>query len=89
VDREESAETSRRLRALAEVGDGMRLAEIDLELRGFGELLRSRPSGHLVPFGFGSSAAGFLPPVEKVFHGVALLLENEDEESPCQPPPRT
>jgi ATP-dependent DNA helicase RecG len=36
---------SPRLRALAEYGDGFRLAEIDLELRGEGEMLGTRQSG--------------------------------------------
>jgi len=36
---------SRRLRAMAEHGDGFRLAEIDLELRGEGEMLGVRQSG--------------------------------------------
>jgi ATP-dependent DNA helicase RecG len=36
---------SRRLRALAEHSDGFRLAEIDLELRGEGELIGVRQSG--------------------------------------------
>jgi ATP-dependent DNA helicase RecG len=42
---------SRRLRALAEHGDGFRLAEIDLELRGEGELTGTRQSG-LARFAF-------------------------------------
>ena len=37
---------SRRLRALAEHTDGFKLAEIDLELRGEGEMLGVRQSGH-------------------------------------------
>jgi ATP-dependent DNA helicase RecG len=36
---------SRRLKALAEHGDGFRLAEIDLELRGEGEMIGVRQSG--------------------------------------------
>ena len=36
---------SPRLRALAEHGDGFKLAEIDLELRGEGEMLGTRQSG--------------------------------------------
>jgi ATP-dependent DNA helicase RecG len=42
---------SRRLRALAEHTDGFRLAEIDLELRGEGELTGTRQSG-LARFAF-------------------------------------
>ena len=42
---------SRRLRALAEHRDGFRLAEIDLELRGEGEMLGVRQSG-MRPFRF-------------------------------------
>ncbi len=37
---------SRRLQALARESDGFRLAEIDLELRGHGELAGTRQSGH-------------------------------------------
>ena len=36
---------SQRLRALAEHADGFKLAEIDLELRGEGEMLGTRQSG--------------------------------------------
>jgi ATP-dependent DNA helicase RecG len=39
------AKNSARLRALAEHTDGFRLAEIDLELRGEGELVGTRQSG--------------------------------------------
>ena len=39
------AKDSRRLRALAEHTDGFKLAEIDLELRGEGEMLGVRQSG--------------------------------------------
>ena len=39
------AKGSERLRALAEHSDGFRLAEIDLELRGEGELVGTRQSG--------------------------------------------
>ena len=39
------AKESRRLQALAEHGDGFKLAEIDLELRGEGELIGIRQSG--------------------------------------------
>jgi ATP-dependent DNA helicase RecG len=43
---EESGELAqRRLRAVAEEGDGFKLAEIDLELRGEGEILGTRQSG--------------------------------------------
>jgi ATP-dependent DNA helicase RecG len=40
---------ARRLRALAEHGDGFRLAEIDLELRGEGELAGTRQHGQAEP----------------------------------------
>ena len=46
-----AARTRARLRALAEHRDGFALAEIDLELRGEGELLGTRQSG-LAPFRF-------------------------------------
>jgi ATP-dependent DNA helicase RecG len=42
------AKGSARLRALAEHGDGFRLAEIDLELRGEGELIGTRQHGQAV-----------------------------------------
>jgi ATP-dependent DNA helicase RecG len=43
---EEAGEAARRrLRAVAEEGDGFRLAEVDLELRGEGEILGTRQSG--------------------------------------------
>ncbi len=43
---EEAGETARRrLGAVAEEGDGFKLAEIDLELRGAGEILGTRQSG--------------------------------------------
>jgi ATP-dependent DNA helicase RecG len=43
---EEAGELARRrLRALVETGDGFKLAEIDLELRGEGEILGTRQSG--------------------------------------------
>ena len=43
---EEAGELARRrLRAVAEEGDGFKLAEIDLELRGEGEILGTRQSG--------------------------------------------
>jgi ATP-dependent DNA helicase RecG len=38
-------EASRRLEALVETGDGFALAEVDLELRGEGQLLGTRQSG--------------------------------------------
>ncbi len=37
---------SRRLEALARESDGFRLAEVDLDLRGYGELAGTRQSGH-------------------------------------------
>jgi ATP-dependent DNA helicase RecG len=38
-------EAQRRLEALVEISDGFRLAEVDLELRGEGQLLGTRQSG--------------------------------------------
>ncbi len=43
---------SRRLQALARESDGFRLAEIDLELRGHGELSGTRQSGHDIQYRF-------------------------------------
>ncbi len=43
---EEAGETAqKRLQAVAETGDGFKLAEVDLELRGAGEILGTRQSG--------------------------------------------
>ncbi|MBC7229191.1 MAG: ATP-dependent DNA helicase RecG [Actinobacteria bacterium] len=41
----ESEETRRRMRAIAEIDDGFRLAEADLEIRGEGSLFGTRQSG--------------------------------------------
>ncbi len=43
---------SRRLQALARESDGFRLAEVDLELRGYGELAGTRQSGHDAQYRF-------------------------------------
>ncbi len=43
---------SRRLKALAAESDGFRLAEVDLDLRGFGELAGTRQSGHDAQYKF-------------------------------------
>ncbi|HEX3801599.1 MAG TPA: ATP-dependent DNA helicase RecG [Solirubrobacteraceae bacterium] len=43
---------SRRLQALARESDGFRLAEVDLELRGHGELAGTRQSGHDAQYKF-------------------------------------
>jgi ATP-dependent DNA helicase RecG len=43
---------SRRLEALARESDGFRLAEVDLELRGYGELAGTRQSGHDAQYKF-------------------------------------
>jgi ATP-dependent DNA helicase RecG len=43
---------SRRLEALARESDGFRLAEVDLELRGYGELAGTRQSGHDAQYRF-------------------------------------
>ena len=48
---------SRRLQALARESDGFRLAEVDLELRGDGELAGTRQSGHDASTGSPSSRA--------------------------------
>ncbi len=45
VARHASDQARARLRALEEIDDGFRLAELDLEMRGAGELLGSRQSG--------------------------------------------
>jgi ATP-dependent DNA helicase RecG len=43
---------SRRLQALARESDGFRLAEVDLELRGYGQLAGTRQSGHDAQYRF-------------------------------------
>ena len=43
---------SRRLQALARESDGFRLAEVDLDLRGYGELAGTRQSGHDAQYKF-------------------------------------
>jgi ATP-dependent DNA helicase RecG len=43
---------SRRLQALARESDGFRLAEVDLDLRGYGELAGTRQSGHDAQYRF-------------------------------------
>jgi len=45
VARHANAEARQRLQALVDIDDGFRLAELDLEMRGAGELLGSRQSG--------------------------------------------
>ncbi|MBP7146595.1 MAG: transcription-repair coupling factor [Acidobacteria bacterium] len=53
--REMTPEARRRLAALAEfseLGSGFRIAALDLEIRGAGELLGARQSGHIAAIGF-------------------------------------
>ncbi len=68
---------SRRLRALAEHSDGFRLAEIDLELRGEGELIGVRQSG------LGSFRFAELPDdaalLERARHHARAILEADAE----------
>ncbi len=54
-ERARSAEAARRLEALqelAELGSGFRLANLDLEIRGAGDLLGGEQSGHLSAIGY-------------------------------------
>jgi len=72
---------SPRLRALAEHGDGFALAEIDLELRGEGELTGTRQSG-LARFR-AARLPDDAPLLERAHATAALLLEADpDLESP-------
>ncbi|HTA35624.1 MAG TPA: ATP-dependent DNA helicase RecG [Solirubrobacteraceae bacterium] len=68
---------SRRLQALAESGDGFQLAEIDLQLRGEGELAGVRQSGRAEP------RVASLPQDEELLeraHDYALRLLDSDPE---------
>ncbi|MCL2655522.1 MAG: ATP-dependent DNA helicase RecG [Coriobacteriia bacterium] len=56
VARHATAQARQRLGALADIDDGFRLAELDLEMRGAGELLGSRQSG-LARFAIGEVLA--------------------------------
>jgi ATP-dependent DNA helicase RecG len=67
---------SPRLRALAEHSDGFRLAEIDLELRGEGELIGTRQSG-LAQF-----RVAELPRDRELLERARLRAERIDEEDP-------
>jgi ATP-dependent DNA helicase RecG len=85
VEGADAPEGSReRLGQLVRVRDGMRLAEIDLAVRGPGELLGLRQSGHLGLFaGVGRDGPGRLASlVERAWRAAGTLLEREDE-VPC------
>ena len=72
---------SRRLRALAEHADGFRLAEIDLELRGEGELTGTRQSG-LARFRF-AQLPDDAPLLERAHaHAQALLAADPELAEP-------
>ena len=66
-----------RLEVMRETGDGFRIAEKDLELRGPGEMLGTRQTGQLA-FRVADLArdAGLLPSVQRV--GEALLREHPE-----------
>jgi ATP-dependent DNA helicase RecG len=68
---------SRRLRALAEHDDGFRLAEIDLELRGEGEMLGTRQSG-LPAFRFARLPED-AEPLERARHRARGILDADPE----------
>jgi len=70
-----------RLRVLAEVDDGMRLAEIDLALRGPGELLGLRQAGRIGLFaGLGPGAPAKLADLaERARRAADALLDAEEE----------
>jgi ATP-dependent DNA helicase RecG len=64
---------SRRLKALASESDGFRLAEIDLDLRGFGELAGTRQSGHDAQYKFADLTRDKELLERAVLHSRALL----------------
>jgi ATP-dependent DNA helicase RecG len=70
-------EESRRLKALASYGDGFRLAEIDLELRGEGELTGTRQSG-LARFRF-ARLPDDAEVLERAYAVAARLLHDDPE----------
>jgi ATP-dependent DNA helicase RecG len=76
-----SEESRRRLEAFVTVDDGMRLAEIDLAIRGPGELLGLRQSGHVGLFaGLGSGAPRRIAHLcERAWQVADLLLEREED----------
>jgi ATP-dependent DNA helicase RecG len=81
VEGEDAPEGSReRLRTLVDVDDGMRLAEIDLALRGPGELLGLRQSGRMGLFaGLGPNAPSKLADlVDRAAQAAELLLDAEE-----------
>ncbi|NNE42744.1 MAG: DEAD/DEAH box helicase, partial [Gemmatimonadetes bacterium] len=77
-----------RLDALVEVDDGMRLAEIDLALRGPGELVGLRQSGRMGLFaGLGPNAPSRLADLAvRVREAAETLLTLEEEVVPCPSP---
>jgi len=88
VEGPDAPEGSReRLSTLVEVDDGMRLAEIDLALRGPGELLGLRQSGHVGLFaGLGRHGSSRLASLaERAWRAAEMLLEREERPCPREP----
>jgi ATP-dependent DNA helicase RecG len=90
VEGADAPEGSReRLAALVELDDGMQLAEIDLALRGPGELLGLRQSGHVGLFaGLGRNGPRRLASLaERAWEAAEMLLDREPSlpgrERPC------
>jgi ATP-dependent DNA helicase RecG len=69
---------SRRLQALAAESDGFRLAEIDLDLRGYGELAGTRQSGHDAQYKFADLTQDRELLERAVLHSRALIDEDPD-----------
>jgi ATP-dependent DNA helicase RecG len=70
-------EAKRRLEALVQISDGFKLSEIDLEIRGQGQLLGTRQSG-LADLRFASLATD-RDLIAKARTWAAQLLERDDE----------
>jgi ATP-dependent DNA helicase RecG len=94
VESEDAPEGSdARLGALVDVSDGMRLAEIDLALRGPGELLGSKQSGRIGLFaGLGPNAPRRIASLaERAWRVADLLIERDlmrpGEEARCSHEP--
>jgi ATP-dependent DNA helicase RecG len=73
---------SRRLQALAGESDGFRLAEVDLDLRGYGELAGTRQSGHDAQYRFADLTRDRELLERAVLHSRAVLDADPDLSEP-------